>query len=98
MNQHGILLISAFTLGLLGTLIILFSSRAYSKFIEISLQMHELMIHQLIENSSNQVSFQNVDEFRENGSKVAKFWFFIGLFLVIMSFVLHLYRVLCIEL
>lgn len=90
-----VFLVLAFSSGILGTFIILFSSRAYSKYIELSLQMHELMIHQFLENSSEQVSFQNIEVFRENGGKTAKIWFFIGLLLVIGSFMLHLYRVLC---
>jgi len=95
MELNIIFLVLAFLCGLLGTLVILLSSRAYSKYIELSLQMHELMIHQLIENSLEQVSFQNADEFRENGAKTAKLWFIAGLLLVIGSFLLHLYRVLC---
>lgn len=89
-----IFLISAFSIGLIGTLIVTFSSRAYSKYIELSLQMHEVMIHQLIENHQDQVSFQNMDKFRKNGAKAAKIWFVIGLFLILASFGLHLFRVL----
>lgn len=89
-----LLLILAFSIGLIGTLIVTFSSRAYSKYIELSLQMHEVMIHQLIENNQDQVSFQNVDKFRENGAKAAKTWFITGLSLIIASFALHLFRVL----
>ena len=93
MNTDSIFLVSAFLLGFLGSLIIMLSGRAYTKFIEVSLQMHEVMIGQLIHQDPEQVSFTNLDQFRGRGACKARRMFFLGLSLLILSNLLHLIRV-----
>jgi len=93
MNADSIFLVSAFLLGFVGSLIIMLSGRAYAGYIEASLQMHEVMIHQLIHQDPEQVAFTNLDEFRGRGAGKARRWFFLGLSFLIASNLLHLIRV-----